>query len=202
MEIVKHLIFEYGYFGIFIALVGGIVGLPIPDEVLLLTIGYYSYLGRVNLLTALISSYLGSVIGITISYILGAKLGLPFLLKYGNKIYLTKTKISNAQQLFSKHGAWLLLLGYFIPGIRHLTGYLAGISRMRIGTFILYSYIGALFWVTVFVLSGYELGIKWYFVKQSFETYKFIIYFSFSAVLTIIAIIYFFRFITKKTKPL
>ncbi|MFC0472410.1 DedA family protein [Halalkalibacter kiskunsagensis] len=199
MEIVKHLIFEYGYFGIFIALVGGIVGLPIPDEVLLLTIGYYSYLGRVNLFTALISSYLGSVIGITISYILGAKLGLPFLLKYGDKIYITKPKIEKAQQLFSKHGAWFLLLGYFIPGVRHLTGYLAGISRMNLRTFMLYSYIGALFWVTLFVLSGYELGIKWYHVKQSFETYKLMIYFAFSAVLTIIVIIYFFKFKTKKT---
>jgi membrane protein DedA with SNARE-associated domain len=198
MEIVKHLIFEYGYFGIFMALVGGIVGLPIPDEVLLLTIGYYAYLGRVNLQTALISSYLGSVIGITISYILGTKLGLPFLLKYGDKIYLPKTKIEKAQQLFSKHGAWLLLLGYFIPGVRHLTGYLAGISRMRLQTFMLYSYIGALFWVTLFVLSGYELGIKWYYVKQSFEAYKFIIYFAFSAVLTIITVVYFLKLKTTK----
>ncbi|MCL7748814.1 DedA family protein [Halalkalibacter alkaliphilus] len=199
MEVLKHLIFEYGYFGIFIALVGGIVGLPLPDEVLLITIGYYAYLGRVDLITAIISSYLGSVIGITISYILGAKLGLPFLLKYGPKLHLSHTRISKAQQLFAKHGAWLLLIGYFIPGIRHITGYLAGISRLKLKTFMLYSYVGALFWVTLFVLSGYELGIRWYFVKQSFETYKFVIYFALSAFIAVMSIVFFFKLKAKKT---
>ncbi|WP_332634313.1 DedA family protein [Halalkalibacter flavus] len=199
MEVLKHLIFEYGYFGIFIALVGGIVGLPLPDEVLLITIGYYAYLGRVDLITAIISSYLGSAIGITISYILGAKLGLPFLLKYGPKLHLSHTRINKAQQLFEKHGAWLLLIGYFIPGIRHITGYLAGISRLKLKTFVLYSYVGALFWVTLFVLSGYELGIRWYFVKQSFETYKFVIYFALSAFIAVMSIVFFFKLKAKKT---
>ncbi|GAE27281.1 alkaline phosphatase like protein [Halalkalibacter wakoensis JCM 9140] len=194
MEIVKYLIFEYGYFGIFIALIGGIVGLPVPDEVLLLTIGYYAYLGRINLLTALISSYLGAIIGITISYLLGAKLGLPFLLKFGPKLRLTHKRIEKAQQLFSKHGAWLLIIGYFIPGIRHVTGYLAGISRLNLRVFMLCSYIGAFFWVIVFVLSGYELGIRWYFIKQSFETHKFLIYFALSGLLAVIAVLFFFKF--------
>jgi membrane protein DedA with SNARE-associated domain len=200
MEFLKHLIFEYGYFGIFIALVGGIVGLPVPDEVLLLTIGYYAYLGRVDLTTALLSSYLGSIIGITISYILGAKLGFPFLLKYGGKIRLTPSRIDKAQQLFSKHGKWLLIIGYFIPGVRHLTGYLAGIARLPLRTFMLYSYFGALFWVLFFVVTGYELGIKWYYIKQSFETYKIVIYFSISLVLSIIVLLFFFR--TKMKRPL
>ncbi|KHF38574.1 DedA family protein [Halalkalibacter okhensis] len=199
MEILKHLILEYGYFGIFIALVGGIVGLPLPDEVLLLTIGYYAYLGKINLWTAIISSYLGSAIGITISYVLGAKLGLPFLLKYGPKIHLSHSRIHKSQQMFAKHGAWLLLIGYFIPGIRHITGYLAGISRLRLRTFMLYSYVGALFWVTLFVFSGYELGIRWYVVKQSFETYKYVLYFALSALIAIIAISFFFKFKLKKS---
>ncbi|GAE37274.1 DedA family protein [Halalkalibacter akibai] len=198
MELLKHLIFEYGYFGIFLALVGGIVGLPVPDEVLLITIGYYAYLGRVNLYTALISSYLGSVIGISISYLLGAKLGLPFLLKYGRKIRLTSSRIEKAQHLFSKHGKWLLIIGYFIPGVRHLTGYLAGIARLSLRTFILYSYIGALFWVLLFVLTGYELGIKWYYIKQSFETYKMLIYFGISVLLSIIVLLFFFKTKNKK----
>ncbi|WP_227939925.1 DedA family protein [Alkalihalobacillus deserti] len=198
MELLKHLIFEYGYWGIFLALVGGIVGLPVPDEILLVTIGYYAYLGRVDIYTALVSSYLGSIIGITISYLLGTKLGLPFLLNYGEKIRLTPTRVHKAQQLFFKHGKWLLVIGYFIPGVRHLTGYLAGIARMPLRTFMIYSYVGALFWVTLFVVTGYELGIKWYYLKQSFETYKIIIYFSVSVLLSIVALLFFFRTKNKK----
>lgn len=198
MEQLKHLIFEYGYFGIFIALVGGIVGLPVPDEILLITIGYYAYLGRVDLPTALICSYLGSIIGISISFLLGAKLGLPFLLKYGTKIRLTPKRVHKAQRLFYKHGKWLLITGFFIPGVRHLTGYLAGIARMPLRTFMVYSYVGALFWVLLFVLTGYELGIKWYYVKQSFEAYKMIIYFIVSILLSVAALLFFFS--VKKTK--
>ncbi|ARK28625.1 DedA family protein [Halalkalibacter krulwichiae] len=198
MELIKHLIFEYGYFGIFIALVGGIVGLPVPDEVLLVSIGYYAYLGKVGLVTAIASSYLGSIIGITISYILGAKLGLPFLLKYGSKIHLTQARIEKAQQLFSKHGKWLLIIGYFIPGVRHLTGYLAGISRMPLRIFMIFSYAGAFFWVIFFVIIGYELGLQWYYIKQSFETYKMIFYFIVSILFSIIALLFFFKTKNKK----
>ncbi|WP_425348997.1 DedA family protein [Halalkalibacter urbisdiaboli] len=186
MDIVKELIIEYGYFGILIALVGGIVGLPIPDEFLLITIGYYASIGRLSFVTAFISSYIGAIIGITISYLLGMKLGLPFLLKYGSKIRITSLRIEQAQDLFQRHGPWLLAIGYFIPGVRHLTGYLAGISKLSLRTFMFFAYGGAIIWVFLFIYIGHELGIQWFYIKQSFETYKLYIYFGLAFLLIVI----------------
>ena len=73
-----YLLQHFGYFGIIIALLGGIIGLPIPDEVLLAYVGYHVYLGKMVYLTSLLCAFSGAVGGITLSYFLGIKLGLPF----------------------------------------------------------------------------------------------------------------------------
>lgn len=131
-----YLISHFGYFGILIALVGGIIGLPIPDETLLTFVGYYVYKGEMKFLFALLSAWIGSSIGISISYVLGVKLGIPFLKKFGPKIHITEKKINRTQVLFRKIGPALLFIGYFIPGVRHVTAYLAGISRYRFSAFL------------------------------------------------------------------
>lgn len=166
MEFWSDLIIQYGYFGIFILMAAGIVGLPIPDEVLLTFVGYNIYLGKMSYPPALISSLGGALAGITISYFLGLRLGLPFLRKFGPKIFITEQKITNTQKLFKKWGPLLLFFGYFLPGIRHITAYLAGISLFRYTTFSLYAYLGALFWVLFFMTLGEQLGKKWYIVAQ------------------------------------
>ncbi|WP_216831462.1 DedA family protein [Alkalihalobacterium elongatum] len=168
MELFEFLIMKYGYIAIIIILVGGIVGLPIPDEVLLTLIGYYTYLGKMSYVLALLSAFLGSAIGISISYFLGAKLGLPFLMKYGPRFHISHKKIDYTQRLFYKYGPILLFIGYFIPGVRHITGYLSGISKYKFTKFSLFAYTGAFAWVFIFITLGQELGSKWYIVERYF----------------------------------
>lgn len=170
-----YLISHFGYFGIIIALVGGIIGLPIPDETLLTFIGYYVYKGEMKFLLALLSACIGSSIGISISYVLGVKLGIPFLKKFGPKIHITENKINRTQILFQKIGPALLFIGYFIPGVRHVTAYLAGISRFRFWTFCLYAYSGALLWSFTFIKLGLELGEKWRHVVHYAHRYSLIL---------------------------
>ncbi|MCM2677024.1 DedA family protein [Alkalicoccobacillus plakortidis] len=174
MEFVKELIAQYGYCGIFIALVGGIVGLPIPDELLLLTVGYFTHSGELNIFLSLLISTLGSVIGISISYYLGKRLGLPFLLAHGSKLFLSEKKIERSQQLFQKYGAFILMIGYFIPGVRHLTGYIAGISDLPFKKFTLYAYSGAIIWVHTFVLAGSYMRWDWQRLSDSILAHKFL----------------------------
>ncbi|MEB1805755.1 MAG: DedA family protein [Bacillaceae bacterium] len=168
MELFEFLIMKYGYIAIIIILIGGIVGLPIPDEVLLTLIGYYTYAGKMSYTLALLSAFTGSAIGISISYFLGAKLGLPFLLKYGPRFHITHKKVAYTQQLFYKYGPILLFIGYFIPGLRHITGYLSGISKYNFIKFSLFAYTGAFTWVFLFITLGQELGNKWYIVERYF----------------------------------
>jgi len=152
---------EYGYIGIFLFLVFGIVGLPLPDEIMMTFVGYLSSVGRLNLYLAFASALTGSLCGITVSYFLGWRLGYPFLKKYGPKFFITRRRLRITQFLFRKYGNWVLFFGYFIPGVRHVTAYLAGISNLPWPRFGLYAYTGGLFWCFTFIGLGYQVGANW-----------------------------------------
>lgn len=158
---------HYGYFGIIIALTLGIVGLPLPDEFLLTYIGFNVFQGNLSYLIALLCALLGAMIGISISYFLGIKLGAPFLHKFGPIFHLTEKRINTTTKLFSKYDPYLLFIGYFIPGVRHVTAYLAGINSMSFKKFAIFAYLGAALWGGTFITLGLVLGGNW----QRVETY-------------------------------
>lgn len=92
---IGELIAHYGYFGIIIALAGGIVGLPIPDEFLLTFVGYNVSKGVMSGAAAFLSGMAGAMLGITLSYILGLKLGLPVLKNMDRKLELKNITLKN-----------------------------------------------------------------------------------------------------------
>lgn len=170
-QYVTELIFHYGYWGIFAALSLGIIGLPIPDELLMTYVGYIVFKGSLSYPLSIISAFVGATSGITISYYAGSKLGLPFLRKYGPKIHITDQRIERTQSLFKKYGNFLLFIGYFIPGVRHLTAYVAGISNLAFRKFMLIAYSGALVWCITFITLGYQLGERWHLVRNHIHRY-------------------------------
>lgn len=184
-----QLISQYGYFGIFIFLAVGIIGLPLPDEMLMTFVGYTIYQGKMWFPLAFISAFLGAVTGITVSYFLGAKLGLPFLKKYGGKLHITDSKIQRTQKLFERYGSILIIVGYFIPGVRHITGYVAGISNIGIRKFALFAYMGAFIWSLSFISLGRELGENWFLVQEYSHRYGLYV-FTFLLILAAVGFIY------------
>ncbi|MFJ5624059.1 DedA family protein [Peribacillus loiseleuriae] len=180
MQHLMYLLGHFGYFGIIIALMGGIIGLPIPDEILLTYLGYLVYKGQLSYIVSLVSAVVGATAGISISYLLGIKLGLPFLRKYGPKIHLTEKGINKTKILFLKFGPFLLFIGYFIPGVRHVTAYLAGINGLSYKKFAVYAYSGALLWCFTFITIGTKLGKEWkkvgfYLSKYSLNVIVFVV---------------------------
>lgn len=170
-QLVGELIINYGYWGIFIALVGGIVGLPIPDEFLLTFVGYNISKGTMSGASVFASGIAGAILGITLSYILGLKLGLPILNKYGPKIHIKEKQIERMHVLIEKYGPFLLIIGYFIPGVRHLTAYFAGMSNLTFWKFCLYAYSGVLIWVSTFIGIGWKISGEWSLVEYSIHHY-------------------------------
>lgn len=161
MEQTFYFLQEYGYIGIFLFLVLGLIGLPLPDEIMLTFLGYLTTIGQLNFFLTMISAFLGSAGGITISYLLGIWLGYPFLKKYGKKLFITRRRLRITQLLFRKYGNWLLFGGYFIPGVRHITAYLAGISHLSFWRFAVHAYAGAVCWCATFIGLGHFLGSNW-----------------------------------------
>ncbi|MFB5283921.1 DedA family protein [Peribacillus sp. Hz7] len=174
-EQLNYLIEHYGYLGVTGVLIAGIVGLPLPDEVILTYVGYNVSKGEMSYILALICVFIGAIVGISISFQLGNKLGLPFIRKFGPKFHLTEKRIHTTEKLFNKFGPYLLFIGYFIPGVRHITAYLAGINSLSFREFALYAYSGAILWGFTFVTLGRELGNSWH--KVEFYMSQYSIYF-------------------------
>src|SRR5262249_35493347 len=174
VEQIGQWITAYGYPAIFVLLVFGIVGLPVPDETLLTFTGYLIYSGRLKLLPAFLSAFSGSVCGITISYILGRTFGLALIHRYGKYIHLTEERIRYAHNWFERVGRWGLTFGYFIPGVRHFTAYAAGISELEAHEFAAFAYSGAFIWATTFISLGYFLGERWASTSERIHTYMLI----------------------------
>jgi membrane protein DedA with SNARE-associated domain len=152
---------RHGYVGIFSLLVFGIVGLPVPDEWLLTFSGYLVFRQTLDFVPTVVAAFLGSSCGISISYVLGRGLGTYVLEKYGRFVHLTHQHLDQVRDWFSRLGRWTLVFGYFIPGVRHLTAYVAGASHLRFDRFAVFAYCGAMLWVLTFIGAGYVLGEQW-----------------------------------------
>ena len=110
---------------------------------------------------ALLAAYLGSICGITLNYLVGRYIGFPLLHKYGYYLRLTDERINQAHRWFEKYGKVALFVGYFFPGLRHLTAFSAGASQLEYRHFAPYAYAGGFCWVATFIALGYFVGEEW-----------------------------------------
>jgi membrane protein DedA with SNARE-associated domain len=150
---------RYGLQAIFGLQVLGIVGLPVPDELLLTIAGTLVRAGKLPLVGTLAAAMSGAMVGITVSYLAGRFIGLAALRKV---VHLPDEALRRVEHWFHRAGGWLLTFGYFIPGVRHVTAIAAGSSGLGYGTFASFAYPGAIFWSTFFVTAGYLLGDRWH----------------------------------------
>jgi membrane protein DedA with SNARE-associated domain len=166
-------IIQYSYWGIFFSMALGILGLPIPDEALMVFLGFLIFQGKLNYAMAIIIAFIGTLCGVTIAYYIGTLSDKLLLKKYSDKMHINPEHFQNADDFYRKYGKSVLLIGYFIPGVKHLTAIFAGISEMSYRTFAVYAYAGALLWTIVFINLGYFLGDEWHLFAH--YSYKFII---------------------------
>ncbi len=152
----------YGYFAIFGLLVLGIVGIPVPDEFLLTSCGFLIYRGDLHPIPAFVSALAGSMCGITCSYVIGRTLGWKVLhSRVGRLLHIREEQIQWVHDWFNRIGHWALMIGYFVPGVRHFTAIVAGTSGLEYPGFAAFAYAGAIAWVSTFVFIGYHFGSRW-----------------------------------------
>ena len=161
MDVIFNWISQYGYGAIFVLLALGIVGLPIPDETMLVFCGYLMSKGKLHPLLGWFSAAGGSLFGISLSYLIGRTAGHGFIHRYGRYIHVTEERLVRVRIWFNRLGHWLLTFGYFILGVRHFTALVAGMSQLRYRTFAAYAYPGGILWATTFLALGYFLGENW-----------------------------------------
>ncbi|USB33975.1 DedA family protein [Paenibacillus sp. YPG26] len=160
MEWISNLFEQYGYFVLFFGLLAESLAIPFPGELAMAISGHLSTHGSFSLPLIIAYSYGGAIIGTLITYYLGYKLGTPFFVKYGRFLLLNEQRLAKLTGWFGKYGDKLILISYFVPGLRHFTGYLSGILRVKLSTFILYNCAGGILWVLVYVMVGKIFGQK------------------------------------------
>jgi len=153
---------QYGYLAIFLLLLLGIIGLPVPDETLLLFVGYLSFKGDLRLEPALGTAFVGSACGISVSYALGRLIGIHAITKLAPRLHIRPERLALTHRWVDRWGKYVLLVAYFIPGVRHLAGLLLGASLLPPLTFARFAYAGALLWSTTFIGLGYVGGEEWH----------------------------------------
>jgi membrane protein DedA with SNARE-associated domain len=166
---------QYGYLGLFALLVLGIVGLPIPNETLLVFSGYLISRGRFHPILTFVTAFLGSICGISFSYLIGRTLGRNVAVRFGKPFGITHKQLDRVHLWFQKTGEWFLAFGYFIPGVRHVTALVAGISHLNFMAFALFAWSGALVWVAAFLSLGYFVGENWQQAVGFIEKYTYLV---------------------------
>jgi len=156
-DVLLNLVQQYGYLALFFTLWLGIVGMPIPDEVIVMTGGLVTALGFLNPVPAFIITYLGVISGLSLGFILGQRFGAPVLDRLVQRkkaaTYLTK-----AQAMLQQFGHYALPLSYFLPVVRHLVPYLAGIGKMSYRKYAAYSYTTGFLWTLLYFILGRLFG--------------------------------------------
>ncbi len=167
MELVAHWVATYGYLGIFSLLMLGIVGLSVPDETLLAFAGYMVFRGQLHIVPTVAAAFLGSICGITVSYLLGRLTGYFVIEKFGAKLHIKMERVHKVHDWFCRFGRFTLTFGYYVPGVRHLTAYVAGASELEVPGFAAYAYSGAALWTASFIALGYFVGERWQATSES-----------------------------------
>ncbi|MDG4813899.1 DedA family protein [Micromonospora sp. WMMD956] len=146
---------------------------PIPSEVILPLAGFVASQGRMSLVGAIGWTTLGSVVGALALYWIGAMLGRDRMRAIAAKLPLVKLEdVDRTEAWFLRHGVKAVFFGRMIPVFRSLISIPAGVERMPVLTFLLYTTLGSLIWNTVFVLAGYLLGENWHVVEAYVGTFQ------------------------------
>jgi membrane protein DedA with SNARE-associated domain len=148
----------WGYAGIFILMALESTVLPIPSELVVIPAGYLAYEGEMSAPLIFFSSTLGSLAGALINYAFALLVGRPFLERYGRWFFVRPEVLHKTDAFFARHGAISTFTGRLVPGIRHLISLPAGLTRMNIVAFSLYTCLGAGIWSAVLIALGYFIG--------------------------------------------
>ncbi len=155
---ITETIFQLGYPGITLLMALESSFFPFPSEVVLPPAGYLAAQGRMSAPLALGAGVLGSLLGAVFNYYLAVRLGRPLLHKYHRYLLMREASLDRAEAYFRNHGEISTFVGRLIPVIRQLISLPAGLARMRIDRFVIYTALGAGIWCTILTYIGWYVG--------------------------------------------
>lgn len=173
MELLRELIAwlvatvgEMGYTGIVSLMFLESSFFPFPSEVVMIPAGYHVWRGEMSFALVVLAGVAGSILGALFNYWIAVKWGRPFFIKFGKYFFVSPSSLDKADAFFARHGHVSTLVGRLIPVIRQYISLPAGIARLNLATFTMFTAIGSGIWVVILTLIGYFLGEHQELAKQ------------------------------------
>ncbi|MFH1909801.1 MAG: DedA family protein [bacterium] len=172
---VINTISSMGYLGIVLLMGIESANIPLPSEVIMPFSGFLVSTGKFNLFWVAIAGGLGCLWGSLLSYWVGAKGGRPLIEKYGKYILISKHDLDIADKWFAKWGMGAVFVGRLLPVIRTFISFPAGIARVNLFWFSLWTFVGSVIWSYFLGWIGFKLGENWDSLKDYFHKFDTVI---------------------------
>ena len=175
-----HLYAAVGYLGVFLAMVVESTIVPLPSELILPFAGFLvSDSSKIEPLThgpwnfwaVVVIGVVANTTGSLLGYALGAKLGRPFLDRWGRYLLVRRHEVELAERFFARWGSPTAFISRLLPGVRSVISFIAGVSHMPVKRFTVYSTLGAIPWTIALVYAGTVLGSNWIQIRDDLKPY-------------------------------
>ncbi len=150
-----------GYAGIVLLMAIESACIPLPSEIIMPFAGYLVYAGRFTLHGAALAGAVGCIVGSVPAYYLGQYGGRPLIERYGKYVLLSRHELDLADRLFARWGQWVVLAARLLPVVRTFIAFPAGVARMNMTKFVVYTFVGSYPWCYGLAWVGMKLGERW-----------------------------------------
>lgn len=178
-EVLTSFISSYGYFAIFLLMIAESALIPIPSEVTMVFAGFMSGVGYLNLWVVVLIGALGNLIGSLLAFWLGEKMGEEWIRvairKWGKFLLLHEKDFDTSLGWFKKYGQGITFGSRLLPIVRTFISLPAGIAKMDVKKFSVYTFIGSFIWSGILAYLGLKLGQNWTAIEPYFRKFQFII---------------------------
>ncbi|MDD2699248.1 MAG: DedA family protein [Arcobacteraceae bacterium] len=158
IQFIVQTVSDFGYIGIFVMMFLESSFFPFPSEVAMIPAGYLASKGEMNIYLVILSGIAGSLAGAVFNYLLAVKFGRVFVLRFGKYFFFKEETLVKMEIYFSKHGEISTFVGRLVPVVRQYISLPAGLSKMDLSKFSLYTSLGAGIWVLILTFLGYFIG--------------------------------------------
>ncbi len=171
-----------GYGGIFLLMAAESALIPIPSEVTMPFAGFLAFEGKLNVIVVILVGALANLAGSLLAYWLGwwgeDHLVRSLIRKYGKYVLISEHEYEHSEKWFRKYGEKIVFFSRILPVVRTFISLPAGIAKMNLKRFIIFTFIGSLIWSALLTYIGYTLGKNWHSLEVYYRKFEYVIVFA------------------------